>query len=167
MRRDQEVGMNLGDSGRLTERAGWLRAGLLVIALPQLLAGAWAIVDPRGWFDEFPGGGRHWLPPFGPYDEHLALDAGAGLFATSVLLILAAIVLERRVMQVALAGWLAFAVPHTAYHMITLDKLGTTDAVLNVITLGATILVPLLLLWLTLPRERGTTRAREKTEVTT
>jgi hypothetical protein len=144
--------MTLGDSGRLTDRPGAVRAGLLVLAIPQLFAGGWALVDPRGWFDEFPGAGRHWLPPLGPYDEHLAIDAGAGLFATSVLLILAAIVLERRVVQVALAGWLAFAVPHTIYHYVTLDRYGTTDAVINGITLGLTVLIPLVLLWLTLPR---------------
>jgi hypothetical protein len=152
VRTDLEVTMNLGDSGRLTERGGLVRVGMLAMALPQLFAGAWALADPRGWFDDFPGGGRHWLPPFGPYDEHLAVDAGAALFATSVLVILAAIVLERRAVQVALAGWLAFAIPHTIYHLTALDNFDTTDAVLNVITLGLTVLVPLILLWLTLAR---------------
>jgi hypothetical protein len=138
--------------------AALIRVILLLLAIPQLFAGAWALVDPKGWYENFPGGGREWLPVFGPYNEHFAIDAGAGLFAVSVLLIAAAVILERRVVQVALIGWLAFAIPHTIYHMVRLDKLDTGDAIANVITLGATVLLPLALLWLTreeeVPHER-------------
>lgn len=133
------------------------RVVMVAIALPQLVIGAWAIADPSGWFEDFPGGGRHWLPVYGPYNDHLAVDAGAGLFATSVLLILAALVLERRVVQVALAGWLAFAIPHTVFHYLTLDRYETRDTVPNAISLAATVLVPLALLWLT--RERRPPRS--------
>jgi hypothetical protein len=122
---------------------------MVLLALPQLFAGAWALADPDGWYDSFPGGGREWLPAFGPYNEHFAVDAGAGLLATSVLLLVAAVWFERRVVQLALIGWLAFAIPHTLYHLISLDKLDTGDAVANVITLGATVLLPIALLWMT------------------
>lgn len=145
----------LGDRGPLDSHRRLFAIGMLAVALPQLAIGIWAIAAPRAWFDEFPGGGREWLPVFGPYNEHLAVDAGAGLFATSVLLVLAAVSLERRVVQVALTGWLAFAIPHTAYHYVTLDRYGTADAVANGITLTLTVVIPLALLWLTLPREHA------------
>jgi hypothetical protein len=138
------------------KHAQLIRVTMVLLAIPQGFAGAWALVDPKGWYENFPGAGREWLPPFGPYNEHFAVDAGAGLFATSVLLILAAVILERRVVQVALAGWLAFAIPHTTYHMLNLDKLDTGDAIANVITLSATVLLPLLLLWMTREQEVAT-----------
>ena len=35
--------------------------------------------------DTFPGGGRHWLPMLGAYNEHLARDVGALYLALAVL----------------------------------------------------------------------------------
>jgi hypothetical protein len=125
-----------------------IRWTMLALALPQAFAGIWALADPQGWYDSFPGGGREWLPAFGPYNEHFAVDAGAGLLATSLLLVAGAAILERRAVQLALFGWLAFAIPHTAYHLTALDKLETADAVGNAVTLGATVLLPIALLWL-------------------
>ena len=34
-----------------------VRAGLVLLALPQLAIGVWAIASPSGWFDTFPGAG--------------------------------------------------------------------------------------------------------------
>lgn len=126
-----------------------IRVTMLALALPQLFAGAWALADPEGWYENFPGAGREWLPPYGPFNEHFAVDAGAGLLAGSLLLIAGAVILERRVVQVALFGWLAFAIPHTAYHLFNLDVHETGDAVANAVSLSATVLLPLALLALT------------------
>jgi len=126
-----------------------VRVALVLLAVGQGITGLWALFAPRNWYDDFPGGGARWLPEFGPYNEHFAVDAGAGLLATSLLLIAGAVILERRVVQLALFGWLAFAIPHTTYHLITLDELETGDAIANAITLGATVVLPLALLWLT------------------
>jgi hypothetical protein len=139
--------------------AVWQRLGLLVLGIPQTAAGLWALVAPRDWYDTFPGGGREWLPAFGPYNEHFAIDAGVGIFAAGVLALLAAGILERRVVQVAMIGYLAWSLPHAIWHLTALDALDTDDNVINVITLAITVVGPLALL-LTANRLPDRTRAR-------
>ena len=124
----------------------WRRLALLVLGVPQAGIGVWAVVAPRGWYDSFPGAGRHWLPAFGPYNEHFAVDAGAGLLAAGVLAIVAAIWLERRVVQVAMIGFLAWSVPHAIYHLTALDALDASDNIINISLLAATVVLPALLL---------------------
>jgi hypothetical protein len=139
--------------------AVWQRLGLLVLGIPQTAAGLWALVAPHDWYDTFPGGGREWLPAFGPYNEHFAIDAGVGIFAAGVLALLAAGILERRVVQVAMIGYLAWSLPHAIWHLTALDALDTDDNVINVITLAITVVGPLALL-LTANRLPDRTRAR-------
>lgn len=122
------------------------RVGLVALGAPQAGIGLWALLAPRDWYDSFPGGGREWLPAFGPYNEHFAADAGSGLLAAGLLVLVAAVVLERRVVQVALVGWLAFAIPHTVYHLTAFDTLDGTDNALNLALLSLTIVVPIALL---------------------
>ena len=129
---------------------GTLRAGLLILGVPQLLIGAWALVSPHGWFDSFPGAGHHWLPAYGPYNAHLATDVGATFIAIGLILILAALWLERRVVQVALIGYLAYAIPHTIYHLANDHDIGGGDQVADGVTLVLSVLLALTLLWLTL-----------------
>ena len=125
----------------------WQRLGLLVLGVPQTAIGLWALLAPRDWYDTFPGGGREWLPAFGPYNEHFATDAGAGILAAGVLALAAAIALERRVVQVAMLGYLAWSVPHALWHLTAIDEaLGTTDDVINIGALAVTVAVPLVLL---------------------
>ena len=124
----------------------WRRLALLLLGVPQAGIGIWAIVTPRGWYDSFPGAGHHWLPAFGPYNEHFAVDAGAGLLAAGVLAIVAVVWLERRVVQVAMIGFLAWSVPHAIYHLTALDALDAGDNVVNVGLLALTVVVPVVLL---------------------
>jgi len=124
----------------------WRRLALLLLGVPQAGVGLWAIAAPKSWYESFPGAGREWLPAFGPYNEHFAIDAGAGLMAAGVLAIVAAIWLERRVVYVAMIGFLAWSVPHAIWHLTALDVLEGTDNVINVILLAATVVIPIVLL---------------------
>jgi hypothetical protein len=124
----------------------WRRLALLVLGVPQAGIGVWAVVAPMRWFETFPGAGHHWLPAFGPYNEHLAVDAGAGLLAAGVLAIVAAVWLERRVVQVAMIGFLAWSVPHAIYHLTALDALDAGDDVVDVGLLAVTLVLPAVLL---------------------
>jgi hypothetical protein len=128
---------------------GVLRAGLLILGVPQFAIGAWAIISPHGWFDTFPGAGHHWLPAYGAFNSHLAFDVGATFVAIGLILGLAALWLERRVVQLALIGYLAYAIPHFIYHLANDHDLGGGDQVANGITLGLTVLLALVLLSLT------------------
>ncbi len=138
---------------------GVLRGGLLILGVPQFLIGAWALASPHGWFDSFPGAGHHWLGAFGPYNSHLATDVGATFVALGLILGLAALWLERRVVQLALVGYLAYAVPHTIYHLANDHDLGGGDQVANGTTLVLSVVLALVLLWLT-RRPTATERAQ-------
>jgi hypothetical protein len=123
-----------------------LRAGLLALGAPLAVIGFWAVIAPHSWFDEFPGGGRHWVSAIGPYNEHLASDVGAFFLAISGLLVFAALVLERRLVQAALGTLLVYSVPHLIYHITELDAYGTQDKILNLISLSLIVVLPLVML---------------------
>jgi hypothetical protein len=122
---------------------------------------AWALAAPRSFYEDFPGGGRHWVSALPPYNEHLMRDFGATSLAIVVFMVGAAIVLERRMVQVALLAFLAYTIPHLAYHLTTTDHYSTGD---NLGSLGGfvvTIVLALALLALTreAPQPRGPSEA--------
>lgn len=96
----------------------WVRIGLVALAAPNVLAGLWAVLAPRSWFDTFPGWSPHLVAAEPPYNAHLATDAGAGLLASGVVLLLAAWFADRRSIQLGLVAFAAFSIPHAAYHVL-------------------------------------------------
>jgi len=98
-----------------------VKLGLIVLALPNLLNGLYALLAPRSWFDTFSVG------DLGGYSDHLVRDVGEAFIATSVMLLLAAAWMERRVVFVAIAGWLIFNVPHLVNHVFERDDLSASD----------------------------------------
>ncbi len=128
-----------------------MRAGLVLLALPNAVIAAWGLTSPRSFYDSFPGAGRHWVSALPPYNEHLLRDFAAASLAIVVFLVGAAIVLERRTIQIALIAFLAYSVPHFAYHLTTTEHYSSSD---NAGSLGGfvvTILLAGFLLALTRP----------------
>jgi alkylhydroperoxidase family enzyme len=138
-----------GDTGGLTERRAIIRVGLLLLGLPQALIGLWALVAPMDWFETFPGAGHSWLPAYGAYNEHLAIDVGGTFVAIGLVLVLAAVYLERRLVQVALIAYLVFEIPHFVYHLGADYRLSSGDQIASATTLALTVLLALALLALT------------------
>ncbi|MEA2430933.1 MAG: hypothetical protein QOF65_725 [Thermoleophilaceae bacterium] len=128
------------------EQRRWLRGGLAVLAVTPALVGIWASVSPRGFYDNFPGGGHHWVSAVGAYDEHLVRDVGALYLGSLVLLALAFAWLDRRLVQAALVSYAVAAVPHLAYHATALDSFSTGDAVAEIAGLALNVALPLGLL---------------------
>jgi hypothetical protein len=151
--------MNTNADVRIVRYRTELRAGLIALGAPQVALGLWAVFAPHSWFDDFPGGGRHWVSALGPYNEHLSTDVGAFFLAIGGLLIFAAVVLERRLIQGALGAVLVYSVPHLVWHLGELGPYGTLDKVLNVISLSLLVVVPLLMLPLTSVRRQSGTPA--------
>lgn len=118
-----------------------VRAGLILLALPQLAIGVWALVSPSGWFENFPGAGRSWLPLYGAFDEHLVTDVGSTFLALGVLLVLAAVWMERRLVIAAAVAYLVYQVPHTIFHFGADDVLSSGDQIANGIGLVLTIVL--------------------------
>lgn len=145
-----EGNVSQGDPGA---RIGLLRAGLWFMAVVSAGAGTWALFLPRLFYEHLPLPGRHWVSALGPYNEHLLRDVGALYLAFAVLLAGAAILSERRLVQVSLVAWLVSAVPHFVYHMAMLHHFPfLVDKVGQVVGYGLGVLLPLVLLLLTRPR---------------
>jgi hypothetical protein len=135
-----------------TASAGWLRSGLLFLAATPLIGGLWALLFPRGFYDDFPLPGSDWVSTLGPYNEHLVRDYGALNLAMAVLLLAAGFCLERRLVQVALATWLVFEVPHFVFHLGQTHHFSPGSNLWQLGGLAFLFLLPLALLYL-LPRK--------------
>lgn len=117
----------------------WVRLGMVVVlAVPQLAIGLWAVLAPASWFESFPGIDPRLVAAEPPFNAHLATDAGAGFLAIGVALAVAAVWGQRRVVQLALATCLAFTVPHTIYHATNpAPGLTAGEDLLNVLVLAS------------------------------
>ncbi len=140
--------MSTEHESRLGHRA-WLRIGLLYLAATTLNGSLWALPFPRSFYDDFPLPGREWVSALGPYNEHLIRDYGALSLALGVLLVLAGIFLDRRLVQSSLIAWLGWAVPHFVFHVAQVHFFSTLDNLAQLGGLGFEVLLPLALLALT------------------
>jgi hypothetical protein len=121
------------------------RYGLLVVALGQLGATVQALVSPRSFYEDFPFG-RGWVQAYPSYNDHLIYDYGAYTLGAVVALVIAAIWLDRRVVQVVTVSWLVSATIHFVNHVLTVDRYGTGDAIANLAGLFVFVAVPGVLL---------------------
>lgn len=117
------------------------RSGLVVLALVQGSLAVWALLAPRGFYDSFPGAGRSWVAPHGPYDEHLVRDVGSLSLALVVVLVVAAASLDRRLVATAAGAFLAWSLPHFAFHLTADDVLPAVDQAGSWIGQGLTIAI--------------------------
>jgi hypothetical protein len=101
----------------MIEHPGWFRVVLALLAVIDLVTGLWAVLDPLGWYKNFPGFGQHWVAGDGPFNRHLALDAGAGFLAVAAAMVVALVWARRAVIQVALVAFLGQDLPHFAFHL--------------------------------------------------
>jgi hypothetical protein len=118
-----------------------LRIGLAVLAVPALIVGVWAAFAPRAFYDDFPGIGRTWVAPDGPYNQHLVRDVGALNLALVVITAVALVTLVPMLVRAVLAGWLVYSVPHLVYHLRNMEPFSTDDQVSIAASLA---LVPIL-----------------------
>jgi hypothetical protein len=124
----------------------FVRVSLLVLAAAQGTLGLWAVISPRGLYDNYPGAGFEWVSALPPYNEHLVRDVGSLSIGLALASLLAALWTERRVVQVVAVAWLAWAIPHIAYHTTTTEAYSTRDNVLSLLGLALEVLVPIALL---------------------
>ncbi len=127
----------------------WVRVGLVVLlAAPQLIVGVWAVVAPRSWFDSFPGVGPALVAGDPPFNQHLASDVGAAFVATGAALLLAAYWGTRRPVQLALATFAVFTIPHVTFHTLNpAPGLSATADVANAALLASGLGWAALLWW--------------------
>jgi hypothetical protein len=123
----------------------------LLLTLSAAYVGGWAAVAPRSFYDSFPGLHRVWVSVDGPFNEHLVRDVGGlylGLAAAGVL----ALRWRREHVFAGLGvAWTTFSVLHLAYHLSHLGGLGTVDVAGQVVALGGTLLLAVVLVATTVP----------------
>jgi hypothetical protein len=142
----------------LERHRGWIRIGLIYLAIASGVVAAWILIAPKGFYDDFPGGSSHWVSVLPPYNEHLERDFGAAGLGLAVLAILAAVWMEQRVVQAAAIAILVAAIPHLAYHATTTDRLSTGDNAGSLTGLALPALLSLAILYLASNRAQGPVR---------
>jgi len=138
-----------------------VRALLIYEAVTIGIVSAWILIAPRGFYDDFPLGSSAWVSVLPPYNEHLIRDFGSAGLGLAVLAGLAALWMDRRLVQAAAISLFAGSLPHTIYHFTTTERYSTGD---NVASLGGLVVqavIPLVVLYMT--RASAETGAREPT----
>ena len=119
---------------------------LAITAAMGLFVGVWAAAFPQGFYDSFPGLGLMWISIDGPFNEHLIRDVGAlylAIAGASIYAIFARGLGATRAVGIA---WTVFGAPHLAYHLGHLEGLAPIDVIGNVVSLGGSLLLGILLL---------------------
>jgi hypothetical protein len=129
------------DGPRLTSPV--LRAGLWFLTFVAFAVGLVATLAPRAFYDYVP-----WVNLMPPYAEHLMRDYGAMNLSLALVFVVAATTMERRMVRVALCGYLLFALPHLLFHVTHLENF-TTWAAVGQTTALTLALLPVALLILT------------------
>ncbi|WP_109209755.1 MULTISPECIES: hypothetical protein [Microbacterium] len=125
------------------------RVHAVAAALSALLAGfvgVWAYFFPESFYDSFPGILGSWVSVDGPFNEHLIRDVGAMYLAWGAASIGAVIWRADLAYRVLGIAWTVFGVLHFAYHALHLEHLPIVDAVGEMIALGVSLLLGILLL---------------------
>jgi hypothetical protein len=139
-----------------------IRATLVFLVVAIGSVALWILIAPKGFYDDFPGGSHHWVSALPPYNEHLERDFGAAGLGLAVLAALAAIWMERRVVQAAAITLAVAGIPHFIYHATQTEPLSTEDNIGTLVGLGVEVVLPLALLYLASDRVQGlTTTASE------
>lgn len=128
------------------------RVALGYPAVVSLQIGAWALLAPRSFYDDFPGFGRAWVSVDGPFNEHLVRDVGALNLALAAVLVAAAIRLTRPLVTTAAIASLVWGVPHVVYHAVETDGYASGDLAASLAGLAVFAALPVALLVMVRPR---------------
>ena len=117
--------------------------------LSTLLAGfvgVWAYFFPQAFYDSFPGVLGSWVSVDGPFNEHLIRDVGAMYLALGAASIGSLIWRNEIAYRILGIAWTTFGALHFAYHALHLDLMPLIDAVGEMIALGVSLLLGVVLL---------------------
>ncbi len=117
----------------------WTRIGLAYVAAGYALVGFWAAFAPRSFYTDFPGAGRHWISPDGPYNQHLVRDVGELNLALLVVVVAALVTLSLPLVRAALVATLVNGVLHVVYHVGHVGMFSSGD---QVAIIGSLVLAP-------------------------
>ena len=122
-----------------------MRVGLIALAAIQWITGLWMQYLPGSFYRDFPTVS---LTP--PFSEHLMRDFGGASIGLAVVVTAAAIWMDSRLVVVALVAYLAYSVPHLAFHLSHLHDATSADVTFIVLSLGGSVVLPAAVLALAL-----------------
>jgi nucleoside-diphosphate-sugar epimerase len=94
---------------------GVVRLLLWILAISAIGLAFQATFSPESFYEDFPFG-RGWVMMDGPYNEHLIRDVGALNLALLVFTLGALFLSLRAVARLTAVAWLAWSIPHLAFH---------------------------------------------------
>lgn len=133
---------------RIERHARIIRFAFAYLALQIGFVAAYILVAPRSFYDDFPTGSAAWVSALPPFNEHLLRDYGSAGLGLAVLALLAAVWMERRLVQAAAIAIFFGSLPHAAYHFTTTESYSTADNVVSLFGLMLVVLLPLAVLYL-------------------
>jgi hypothetical protein len=123
-----------------------LRVTLVCLCLSALPVALQATLAPRSFYDGFPFG-RGWVELLPPYNEHLTRDVGAFYLAFAILFAWAALAPARALVVPVCVAWAVFSLAHGVFHALHLEGFAAGDAVAEVGSLAAVLVLPVLAIW--------------------
>ncbi|WP_214466296.1 hypothetical protein [Microbacterium flavescens] len=118
-------------------------------ALSAVLAsfvGVWAYFFPLAFYDSFPGILGSWVSVDGPFNEHLIRDVGAMYLALGGASVGSLIWRNDIAFRILGIAWTIFGALHFAYHALHLHHMPLVDAIGEMVALGVSLLLGILLL---------------------
>jgi len=131
-----------------------LRIALALLALDELVVGAWNQVAPESFYANFPTVDQ--TPPF---SEHFARDFGGATLGIAVLLVVAFVRPRGSFVLPAGIAYTVFAIPHFVFHAGHLEHASAGDAAFLIIGNGLAALLGVLVIVLGVLRMRRGRRA--------
>lgn len=119
---------------------------LTVSALLAFFVGIWAYFFPQGFYDSFPGVLGSWVSVDGPFNEHLIRDVGAMYLALGAASIGGLIWRNEIAYRVLGLAWTVFGLLHFLYHAFHLQHMPVAGAIGEMVALGVSLLLGILLL---------------------
>jgi hypothetical protein len=125
----------------MSKAQAWLRAGLIFLALLDGVQGVWAYLAPRSFYHDVPT-----VSMYPPFSQHFISDFGGLQLAMTVVMVAAAVLMERRLVLTALIAFLVYALTHLIFHLTHLTGMTGAALVLNTAGLGVVAAIPAALL---------------------
>jgi hypothetical protein len=147
----------------VTTNDRWIRLLLAFNFVGLLSVAIWPLVSPKGFYDNFPGGGYHWIDINGPYNEHFLRDFGALNSALLVVIAFAFWKLTPSLVQAAGIALAVYALPHTIYHLQHLDVYKSGDKIPAVAPLALQFVTGIAIALLPSRSSRARTPALDRT----
>jgi hypothetical protein len=116
----------------------YVRAVLIAFAALQLVLGVWLTLVPKTVYDNVPT--VDWDPP---YAEHAFRDFGAASLGLAIVLVAAAVRLDRYLATLALVAYLAFSIPHTIFHLGHLEPDQPGWSIVLAVAVSLMVVLPL------------------------